>query len=40
MKGISDNTGFTDPAFRRIFQSNHLEHKSVDEDMHAAALAW
>ena len=40
MKGISDNTGFTDPAFRRIFQSNHPEHKSVDEDMHAAALAW
>ncbi|OCL03974.1 FMN-dependent alpha-hydroxy acid dehydrogenase [Glonium stellatum] len=40
MKGIGDSTGFTDPAFRRIFQSNHPEHKSVDEDVHAAALDW
>lgn len=40
MKGIGDNTGFADPVFCRIFQSNYPEHKSVDEDMHAAALAW
>lgn len=40
MEGIGDNTSFTDLAVRRIFQSDHLEHKSVDEDRHAAALAW
>ena len=39
MKGIGDNTDFTDRILPHLLVESP-EHKSVDEDIHAAALAW
>ena len=39
MKGIGGNTGFTD-RIPPSLPAEPPEHKSVDEDMHAATLAW
>ena len=38
MKGIGNQTGFSDPVFRRKFQEKH--GKEVEEDVHNAALEW
>ncbi|KAK5148538.1 hypothetical protein LTR04_000619 [Oleoguttula sp. CCFEE 6159] len=38
MKGIGDQTGFSDPVFRRKFADKH--GKEVEEDVQGAALEW
>ncbi|KAK4943625.1 hypothetical protein LTR66_014592 [Elasticomyces elasticus] len=38
VKGIGDQTGFSDPVFRRKFKEKH--GKEVEEDIHNAALEW
>ncbi|TKA65547.1 hypothetical protein B0A49_08203 [Cryomyces minteri] len=38
MKGIGDQTGFSDPVFRRKFADKH--GKEVEEDVRGAALEW
>jgi len=38
VKGIGDQTGFSDPVFRRKFKEKH--GKEVEEDVTAAAVEW
>jgi len=38
VKGIGDQTGFSDPVFRRKFKEKH--GKEVEEDVTSAAVEW